>query len=182
MNQVLKDAIRSQVPLEVYLRSSEYEPDGEYVDGEIQERPAGEIDHADWQRATLKWFLLHEDKWRTFAFPELRVQVSPRRFRVPDITVIDQSLRPQIDRYLTQPPLAVFEILSSEDSMVRVMEKLEEYSAMGIEQIWLINPGDGAISQYREHSLVPNERFRAAGKRIDFSFDTIRTHLPKPPR
>jgi hypothetical protein len=31
------------VPLEVYLRSS-YEPDAEYVDGEIELRPMGEHD------------------------------------------------------------------------------------------------------------------------------------------
>lgn len=33
------------VPLDVYLRSS-YEPDAEYVDGAIEQRPAGEYDHA----------------------------------------------------------------------------------------------------------------------------------------
>ena len=33
------------VPVEVYLRSS-YEPDAEYVDGIIEERPMGEYDHA----------------------------------------------------------------------------------------------------------------------------------------
>jgi hypothetical protein len=38
------------LPLEVYLRSS-YEPDAEYVDGEIEERPMGEDDHSAWQLA-----------------------------------------------------------------------------------------------------------------------------------
>ena len=38
----------AHVPVEVYLRSS-YEPDAEYVDGEIEERPMGEYDHASWQ-------------------------------------------------------------------------------------------------------------------------------------
>ena len=33
-------ATTTHVPVEVYLRSS-YEPDAEYVDGEIEERPAG---------------------------------------------------------------------------------------------------------------------------------------------
>ena len=35
----------SHIPVEVYLRST-YEPDAEYVDGEIEERPMGEYDHA----------------------------------------------------------------------------------------------------------------------------------------
>jgi hypothetical protein len=33
-------ATTTRVPVEVYLRSS-YEPDAEYVDGEIEERAAG---------------------------------------------------------------------------------------------------------------------------------------------
>jgi hypothetical protein len=61
MNQTLKDAVSTQVPLEVYLRSSGYEPDAEYVDGKIEERPKGEFDHAAWQLAIIKWFLRHEE-------------------------------------------------------------------------------------------------------------------------
>jgi hypothetical protein len=35
MDQALKDPIDSHVTLEAYLRSSEYEPDAEYVDGRV---------------------------------------------------------------------------------------------------------------------------------------------------
>jgi hypothetical protein len=38
-------ASATRVPVEVYLCSS-YEPDAEYVDGEIEERPAGENEHS----------------------------------------------------------------------------------------------------------------------------------------
>jgi hypothetical protein len=41
-------ATTNQVPVEVYLRSFDYEPDAEYVDGEILERSVGEFGHADW--------------------------------------------------------------------------------------------------------------------------------------
>ncbi len=47
-------AQRTRVPLEVYLASS-YEPDAEYVDGVIEERPMGEWNHADWQAAILEF-------------------------------------------------------------------------------------------------------------------------------
>jgi hypothetical protein len=47
------------VPLEVYLKSS-YEPDAEYVDGVIEERPMGENDHSAWQHALDGWFGQHE--------------------------------------------------------------------------------------------------------------------------
>jgi hypothetical protein len=50
------------VPVEVYLRSS-YEPDAEYVYGEIEESPAGEYEHSSWQETIMKWFWKHEQQW-----------------------------------------------------------------------------------------------------------------------
>ena len=73
----------SYVPVDFYLRSS-FEPDAEYVDGEIQERSAGELDHAAWQAAIQKWFWMREKEWGVRALAELRVQVTPTRYRVPD--------------------------------------------------------------------------------------------------
>jgi hypothetical protein len=66
------DAVSTQVPLEVYLRSSGYEPDAEYVDGKVEERPMGEFDHSAWQLAIIKWFLRHED-YRTMGIPHIWV-------------------------------------------------------------------------------------------------------------
>lgn len=49
----------SYIPVELYLRS-EYEPDAEYVDGVIEERPVGELDHVLWQKALIRWFMARE--------------------------------------------------------------------------------------------------------------------------
>jgi hypothetical protein len=67
----------THIPVEVYLRSS-YEPDAEYVDGEIEQRPMGEFDHASWQLAILRWFLQHEKDWNIRVRPALRIQVCCR--------------------------------------------------------------------------------------------------------
>jgi hypothetical protein len=56
------------VPVETYLRSF-YEPDAEYVDGAIEERFAGEHDHAAWQKAILLWFAEHEWEWGVEVLP-----------------------------------------------------------------------------------------------------------------
>ena len=64
-----------------YLRTS-YRPDCDYVDGVIEERNLGELDHAAVQRALLRWFIEHERDLRLIAYPELRIQASPTRFRV----------------------------------------------------------------------------------------------------
>ena len=48
-------AATSFVTVEEYLNSS-YEPDAEYVEGEIEERNLGENDHSAWQGAIYTWF------------------------------------------------------------------------------------------------------------------------------
>ena len=117
-------ATTNQVPLEVYLRS-EYEPAAEYVDGEILERPMGELNHADWQGAIEAWFRSHGAQWNIRVYPELRVQVTAQNYRIPDVTVLDKSL--PVEQTITHPPLAVFEILSPEDTIERLKRKLAEY-------------------------------------------------------
>lgn len=167
-------ALTAPVPLDVYLQTS-YEPDAEYVDGKIEERPMGEYDHAAWQAAIQRWFFLNEQQWNVDAVPELRVQVSPTRCRVPDVTVLD--MKRAVEQVITTPPLAVFEILSPEDSMSRVRQKLDDYARMGIAQIWVIDPADGATLQYAEGSLRPANRFESPGQGISFSMEEIRKRL-----
>jgi len=158
--------VSTAVPVEVYLRSS-FDPDAEYVDGEIQERPVGEYDHAAWQDALLAYFREHAIEWKVRAKPELRVQVSPTRFRVPDVTVLDRD-RP-IEQITTHPPIAVFEILSPEDIMSRMLLKLADYEQMGIAGIFLIDP-KGSKYRYERGNLatVPNGPTACGRLSIDF--------------
>lgn len=159
-----------RVPVEVYLRSS-YEPDAEYVDGEIEERPMGEYDHASWQEAILKWFWLHEKEWNIRTKPELRVQVSPARFRVPDVTILDRNQ--PIEQTVIHPPLAVFEILSPEDTMTRMMRKLNDYAGMGIQHIWIIDPETKASYQFQNGQLNLSSTFGEAGQAMYFAISEI---------
>lgn len=92
------------VPVEVYLRSS-YEPDAEYVDGVIEERPMGEWSHADWQAAVLEYFRSRRVQWNIRAAAEVRVQVAAANFRVPDVAVLDRSL--PVEEIITHAPIAV---------------------------------------------------------------------------
>ena len=158
------------VSIEEYRRTS-YEPDAEYVDGRIEERPMGEYDHAAWQEALLLWFRQHAAEWGIRVKPELRVQVSATRFRVPDITVLARE-RP-IEPVITKPPLAVFEILSPEDSLSRMLVKLSDYEAMGIPQIWVVEPGRGRAYRYQGGALLPRAEFGAPGEAIHFDFAAV---------
>jgi Uma2 family endonuclease len=164
----------THIPVEVYLRSC-YEPDAEYVDGEIEQRPMGEFDHASWQLAILRWFLQHENDWNIRVRPELRIQVAPTRFRVPDVTVLDRSQ--PIEQIITHPPLAVFEVLSPEDSLQRLKRKLEDYRTMGIPEIRVIDPQDGTYYRYEERQLLRSDSFVYAASGISFDMNRIKDQL-----
>lgn len=163
-------ATRPYIPVEVYLRSS-YEPDAEYVDGEIEERPMGEYDHASWQEAIILWFRQHAKDWSVRVKPELRVQVSATRYRVPDVTVLDRNQ--PIEQIITHPPVAVFEVLSPEDTMMRITQKLGDYAAMGIPHIWVIDPKTKQAWRFRDNDLRLSSTFGAPDETICFELAEI---------
>jgi Uma2 family endonuclease len=68
--------------------------------------------------------------------PEQRVQVSPRRFRIPDVTILRRS----DERIVTSPPFICIEVLSKDDTMYYMQEKIDDYLHFGVPYIWIINP------------------------------------------
>ncbi len=120
-----------------YLRTS-WSPDREFVDGRIEERNLGEIEHSIIQRFITVLFAVNRAAWAVEVFPELRTQTAARFFRVPDVLVVRAGER--IDHYITSPPLIAIEILSPEDTLRRMQEKAAEYLRFGIENIWIIDP------------------------------------------
>ena len=155
---------------EQYLHST-FEPDAEYVDGEVRMRPTGTYSHADWQQAIASWFVRHVKEWNIRCVPELRVRVAARRYRIPDVTVLDR-LNPR-EEVVTVAPLAVFEVLSPDDRMQEMYEKLDDYAAMGIPQIWIVDPKTGNFKQYADACLRPSRRFDMPGRGIQFDLQEI---------
>ena len=68
---------------------------------------------------------------------EQRVQVNPTRFRIPDVCVILGEPDGQI---LRKPPFICIEILSPEDRMSRVEERIDDFLAMGVNYVWVLDP------------------------------------------
>jgi Uma2 family endonuclease len=159
------------VPVEEYLRSA-FEPDAEYVDGQIEERPVGENDHFAWQAAICAWFQQQLKEGQIRVRPELRVQVSPTCYLVPDVTLLDRN-RPS-EPIVTHPPVAVFEILSPADTLKRVMAKCGRYERMGIKTILVIDP-DGPKYQFVSGRLEPlqSRAFEIPGSKVRFDLDEI---------
>src|SRR5271165_4137159 len=87
-----------------------YHPDCDFVDGEVRERNLGTKDHSNLQGEVRAWFRQRRRELRLKAFTELRIRVAPRRYRIPD------------------------------DTFPRLQERLDDYLAMGVPNIWVLDP------------------------------------------
>lgn len=125
------------IPLQEYL-STVYEPDCDYIEGHLEERNLGERPHAAIQGILSAIFRANRSAWGTLAFPELRVQVASNRFRIPDITVLRRS--DPVEPTVRTPPLICIEVLSPEDRIQRMQERINDYVRMGVSHVWLIDP------------------------------------------
>jgi Uma2 family endonuclease len=124
------------IPLHEYLGTS-YRPDREYVDGEIRERSVGKYEHARIQALLTLWFGIHEKEWKVQVVTEQRVQVSSTRVRIPDVALLTLGAQPDV---IVDPPLLVIEILSPDDTYSDTQERAQDYRAMGVETVWIIDP------------------------------------------
>jgi len=134
---IYDDPQAEHVSVREYLSTS-YRPDCDYVDGRIEERNVGEYDHAFLQTLLAVLFTNRSQDWGVRALTDVRVQVRPNRFRVPDLTVL-RAGSPR-EPILTHPPLLVIEILSPEDRLSRTTERTDDYLDFGIEHIWIVDP------------------------------------------
>ena len=125
------------VPVEEYLRTT-YDPDMEYVDGQLLERHVGEHDHS-WLQSLLVIELGSRRRQGGFrVFTEQRIRVSDEpRYRIPDVCV--KALPYKKTPVLVQPHL-VIEIVSPDDTPVEMLEKIGDYQTAGISHIWVVDP------------------------------------------
>ena len=116
---------------------SVYEPDCDYVDGVLEDRNMGEWDHAELQLRLGAYLLANYGPGGVRVATELRIRVTPTRYRVPDISVF---LKDPGERVPSQPPFLCIEILSPEDRMSRIEERINDYLTMGVPYVWVLDP------------------------------------------
>ena len=139
--------VRPLVSIKKYL-STGYSPDVDYVDGVIEDRNVGERWHSLMQQRLI--FELGKFS-QVQVWPSQHVQVSLTRWRVPDICVTLQEPDEQI---FTTPPFLCIEILSSRDTMYRIVRKLHDYREFGAPHIWLVDPWNRKTYTYSSVGLV----------------------------
>ena len=123
--------------LSAYLVTT-YRPDREFVDGAVRERNVGERSHSQAQARVLELLRANRHTWNIVALPELRVQVSAERFRIPDVCALREDS--PYEEVVTHPPLLCVEILSKDDRMSETLERVDDYLRMGVACVWVVDP------------------------------------------
>ena len=140
-------AVGTLISVEEYLNTS-YDPDVEYVDGVLVERNVGDPQHSSVQSNLI--FELRRKYPRIKVLPEVRSRTTETRYRLPDVSVTFSVPR---SKAITDPAFLAIEILSEEDRMSRLLEKLHEYAAKGIANIWVIDPRLQRLFVYEDSAL-----------------------------
>jgi Uma2 family endonuclease len=130
-------AASTVVPLREYLNTP-YEPDCEWVAGELKERNSGELPHASVQLFFSTFFAARRRELGIRVYQELRVQVSTDRYRVPDVVVLRGG--DPADAIVVVPPLLCIEVLSRDDRASELQEKIDDYLRMGVGMVWVVDP------------------------------------------
>ena len=123
--------------IEQYLHTS-YHPDVHFVDGELEERNVGEYSHSKIQGFITSLFIANEERWGTDALVEQRIRISATRVRIADVAVLGPHA--PYEEVTVTPPLLCIEVLSPEDRLSRAELVMADYRAMGVPNIWLIDP------------------------------------------
>jgi len=130
---------RTGVSVEEYLQTGYPGLDREYRDGELVERSLPDYLHGRMQALLLAFFeALRKRAIPVYACSEVRLKLREGLFLIPDVCVFwPEEPREAVPN---QPPLIAVEILSPDDRMAEVRDKLETYRAWGVPRVWLVDP------------------------------------------
>ena len=125
------------ISVDEYLRTS-FDPDCDFVEGEVLERNVGKRRHGYAQLRIGAWFVQRREALRLEALTELRMRVGPGRVRIPDVVVTELPLPDE--EVFTTPPYLCIEVMSPDDTVAAMQDRLDDYLQFGVTNIWVIDP------------------------------------------
>jgi Uma2 family endonuclease len=160
------------VSVEEYLRSDP-QPDMDYADGVMEERNLGEIDHSDVQGALYAFLFARRNEWKIRVNIEARVQVGPRRFRIPDVCILPASW--QRARIVREAPLLCIEVKSEGFSLKRERTRAQDYLNMGVPEVWIFDPATRTAYVLRGEDMVEQREgvLKLAGTAIELDLTSL---------
>jgi Uma2 family endonuclease len=128
---------KSALSVEQYLSTSFPDLDKEYRDGELVERTLPTYLHGKTQGRLFAFFAVLPKALLLHACVETRMRIRNGLYLIPDVAVFHGKEPGDVPDL---PPLAAIEILSPDDRLAAVREKLEEYRGWGVPHVWLVDP------------------------------------------
>jgi Uma2 family endonuclease len=143
----------NSLSIEEFLALPETKPASEYIDGQIYQKPMPQFQHSTFQVEIASAInVIGKPQKIAFAFPELRCNFGDISI-VPDIAVMRWANIPFLEnkRVANAAPVApdwIIEILSPDQSPLKVMNKISAAITNGSELGWLISPAQDLIMVY----------------------------------
>ena len=138
--------VLSAISMEEYLHTSYPGTDREFRDGEVVERSMPDYFHGECQTNLVIFFGALKRKHGLYPSTETRMRMPNNRVLIPDVSVF--SDRPP--RLPIKPPMVAIEVLSPDDRMRAVEQKLKEYKDWGILHVWLVDPDSRRMYIYED--------------------------------
>jgi Uma2 family endonuclease len=115
----------------------------EVVNGEIRVMPPNKLPHADIVE-NLRDIIgsqLDRQSFRIFCTNfGLVIRRDPLTSRVPDLAVFRRSNMVVVDGYIHSAPELTVEVLSPANRWTERVEKLRDYEALGVPEVWVVSP------------------------------------------
>lgn len=128
---------KTALSVEQYLHTSFPDLDKEFRDGEVVERSLPTFLHGKTQGLIAAFFAALRRTLSLYVCTETRMKLRPGLYLIPDVAVFHPDEPGDVPDF---PPLIAIEILSPDDRLSAVREKLEEYRAWGVAHVWLVDP------------------------------------------
>ena len=99
------------------------------------------------------------------------MRVSSTRVRIADLAIL--PLQRSYEAVLTRPPVAIIDVLSPEDRVSRYQQRLDDYRAMGVGHIWVIDPMRHKVFDCSQGGWQPVDTLRITDPAVEIPLDPL---------
>src|ERR1022692_472599 len=155
----------------------------EVVNGEIRIMPPAKVLHA-WIVALLNGTLISQfDQKRVIVFTGsfgIIIRKAPLTSRIPDLAVFEVATLIQKDGYIHSAPQLLVEVLSPSNTRREREEKLGDYAALGVPEVWVVSPEARTVEVlYLENGFLRTSHILASGALTPKLFPQVSVEIAK---
>jgi Uma2 family endonuclease len=163
-------AINAAISEAEYLSAVFEGLDREYRHGEVVERTIPTYLHGVIQGMLYALFLAYRKSHNLVPSTEARHRLADGLIRIPDVAVHQGMPR---EACPNTPPFVAIEVLSPDDRVSDVMQKLKEYRDFGVAHVWAVDPENRTLFVYDEEGWHQVRSFQIPEFAIHFTPDQI---------